>query len=121
MSARRTAGALVMTLMLAACATNDGPTAQPQSDMTGRWMLSAPNAPACGMEFNGAPGQMQGTINPEGGCPGNFFTSKRWSFAQDTLTLTIADDKDAPLAQLALGNGQFTGKSTAGMPVTLSR
>ena len=111
-----------MALMLAACATNDGPTAlQPQSDMTGRWMLSAPNAPACGMEFNGAPGQMQGTINPEGGCPGNFFTSKRWSFAQDTLTLTIADDKDAPLAQLALSDGRFTGKSTAGTPVTLSR
>jgi protease inhibitor Inh len=122
MGARRIAGAVAMTLMLAACATNDGPTApQPQSDMIGRWMLSAPNAPACGMEFQGVPGQTQGTINPEGGCPANFFTSKRWMFTQDTLTLTIADDKDAPLAQLALGDGRFTGKSTAGLPVTLSR
>ena len=121
---RRIAGSVVMTLMLAACAINDGPTPpppQPQNDMTGRWMLSAPNAPACGMEFQGVPGQLQGTINPEGGCPGKFFTSKRWSFAQDTLTLTIADQNDQPLAQFALSDGRFAGKSTAGMPVTLSR
>jgi hypothetical protein len=124
MGARRIAGAVMMTLMLAACASEQGPTPpapQPQKDMTGRWMLSAPNAPPCGMEFQGVPGQMQGTINPEGGCPGNFYTSKRWTFAQDTLTLTIADQNDQLLAQLALGDGHFTGKSTAGLPVTLSR
>jgi hypothetical protein len=120
----RIAGAVVMTVMLAACASDRGPTPpapQPQNDMTGRWMLSAPNAPPCGMEFQGVPGQMQGTINPEGGCPGNFYTSKRWTFAQDTLTLTIADQNDQLLAQLALGDGRFTGKSAAGLPITLSR
>ena len=124
MGGRRIAGAVVIGLTLGACATNEGPTPpapQPQNDMSGRWILSAPNAPPCSMEFQGLPGQMQGTINPEGGCPGNFFTSKRWTFIQDTLTLTIADRENQPLAQLALGDGRFTGKSTAGMPVTLSR
>ncbi len=60
MGARRIAGAIVMALMLAACASEQGPTPPtplPQNDMTGRWMLAAPNAPACGMEFDGAPGQ----------------------------------------------------------------
>ena len=80
-----------------------------------------PQRAALRHEFQGVPGQLQGTINPEGGCPGNFFTSKRWAFTQDTLTLTIADQNNQPLAQLALGEGRFTGKSTAGMPVTLSR
>jgi len=113
-----------MALMLAACASEQGPTPPtplPQNDMTGRWMLAAPNAPACGMEFDGTPGQQSGTIRPEGGCPGNFFMSKRWTFTQDTLTLTIADEDNQPLAQLALGDGRFTGKSTAGLPVSLSR
>jgi hypothetical protein len=123
MDGRRIVGAVVIGLMLGACA-NEGPTPpapQPQNDMSGRWMLSAPNAPACAMEFQGVPGQSQGTINPEGGCPGSFFTSKRWTFTQDTLTLTIADQNNQPLAQLALGDGRFAGKSTAGMPVMLSR
>ena len=124
MGARRITGGIIMTLMLAACASEQGPappTPLPQSDMTGRWMLSAPNAPACGMEFEGAPGQTQGTINPDGGCPGNFYTSRNWTFTLDTLTLTIADNKNQPLAQLKLSGTQFTGQSTAGTPVTLSR
>jgi hypothetical protein len=120
----RSAGGIVLAVMLSACASTEGPAPpapQPQNDMSGRWMLSAPNAPACGMEFQGVPGQLQGTISPDGGCPGHFFTSKRWTFTQDTLSLTIADQNNQPLAQLALGDGRFTGKSTAGMPVTLSR
>lgn len=124
MSARRIAGGIVLAVVLAACASNDGPTPpapQPQNDISGRWMLAAPNAPACGIQFQGVPGQLQGTINPEGGCPGNFFTSKRWTFTQDTLTLTIADQNNQPLAQFALRDGRFAGKSTAGIPVTLSR
>ena len=45
--------------------------------------------------------------------------SRNWAFAQDTLT--IANDKNEPLAQLKLSGGQFTGQSTAGTPVTLTR
>ncbi len=123
MHARTAAGAAV-ALMLGACATEQGPTAPtplPQSDVTGRWMLAAPNAPPCGMEFEGAPGQTQGTINPDGGCPGNFYTSRNWTFTLDTLTLTIADTKNQPLAQLKLSGAEFTGQSTTGLPITLSR
>jgi hypothetical protein len=122
--AARTAGGMVMAALLAACATEQGPVPAaltPQSDMTGRWLLTAPNAPPCGMEFGGAPGQVAGPIVPEGGCPGKFFTSRRWTFAQDTLTLTITDRDNVPLAQFTLGGGQFAGKTTAGQPVTLSR
>jgi len=124
MGAPRIAEGIVMALMLGACASEQGPTPpapMPQLGMAGRWMLTAPNAPACGMEFDGNPGQPDGTIQPEGGCPGNFFMSKHWTFMQDTLTLTITDDKNQPLAQLTLADGRFAGKSTAGMPVSLSR
>ncbi len=113
-----------MALMLGACESNQGPippTRLPQTDLTGRWMLSAPNAPACGMDFSGAPDQKQGTVSPEGGCPGHFYLSKRWTFAQDTQTLTITSDENEPLAQLELSGGQFTGQSTTGTPVTLAR
>ncbi len=115
---------VVIALMLGACASDQGPTPPtplPQTDMTGRWMLSAPNAPACGMEFDGTPGKLQGSIVPDGGCPGNFFMSKHWAFTQDTLKLTIADNKNEPLAQLNLSGEQFTGQSKAGTPITLSR
>jgi hypothetical protein len=125
MGAARIAEGVVMALLLGACATEQGsapaPPPPPQSDMSGRWLLSAPNAPPCGMEFGGAPGQVGGSIVPDGGCPGKFFTSKRWTFTQDTLTLTIADRDNAPLAQFTLADGRFTGKSAAGLPVTLSR
>src|ERR1051325_2021217 len=123
MGAVRTGQGMLMAVMLSTCATEHGPTPTPtpQSDMSGRWLLSAPNAPPCSMEFGGAPGQVDGSIVPEGGCPGKCFTSKRWTFTQDTLTLTIADRDNVPLAQLNLAGGRFAGKSATGLPVTLSR
>jgi hypothetical protein len=122
MGALRIAGSMVMALMVGACAGEQ--IAQPAETplargMNGRWMLSAPNAPPCGMEFDGGPGQQQGLVRPEGGCPGNFYMSRRWTLAQDTLT--IADNDNAPLAQLKLAGDRFAGQSTAGLPVTLSR
>jgi hypothetical protein len=88
--------------------------------MTGRWLLAAPNSPACGMAFAGAPGAQLGTIAPEGGCPGNFFTSRKWNFEQTGLV--IRDHNGEPLAQLSLASGtNFDGKASSGEPVTLSR
>ena len=87
--------------------------------MVGRWMLSAPDAPACGMNFAGAPGKQEGTIAPEGGCPESFFTSRHWTLQQGTLT--IDDHENNPLAQLSFAADRFEGKSTAGVPVTLAR
>jgi hypothetical protein len=82
-------------------------------------MLSAPNAPVCGMNFAGAPGAREGRVAPEGGCPEKFFMSRRWSIEQDKLT--IIDSENNPLAQLNLADGQFQGKSITGTPVTLTR
>ena len=87
--------------------------------MTGRWILSAPNAPSCGMNFADAPGGHEGAIEPEGGCPGNFFTSRHW-----TLAAGRAHDQrpeNQPLAQLTFTDGHFEGQATAGTPVTLTR
>ena len=44
--------------------------------MAGRWILAAPNAPTCGINFSGAPGVQQGTLLPEGGCPEKFYLSR---------------------------------------------
>jgi hypothetical protein len=115
---------VLIALLLADCAGGPfgdsipaAPT--PTDDMTGRWFLAAPNAPPCGMNFGGAPGAQQGTITPDGGCPGKFFTSRRWTFEQGALV--INDDENKPLAHLTLAGGRFEGQATAGMAVTLSR
>jgi Protease inhibitor Inh len=112
----RGAGGVVMTLMLAACA---GAPFAAQNTMSGRWKLSAPNAPLCDMNFDGEPGANQGTIVPDGGCPGELFKSSQWLLAQDTLT--IGDSQNQPLATLKLAAHGFQGTSTTGMPVTLTR
>ncbi|MGH6665068.1 MAG: AprI/Inh family metalloprotease inhibitor [Pseudolabrys sp.] len=87
--------------------------------MTGRWILAASNAPTCGMNFAGSPGAQQGTVTPEGGCPGSFFTSTHWRLDQGMLV--IDDEENQPLAQLTYAGGRFEGQATAGMAVTLTR
>lgn len=87
--------------------------------MTGRWLLAEPGVKPCGMRFGGAAGAQEGSIAPEGGCPGNFFTSRHWAIENGTLV--IKDHRNEPLANLAFANGQFQGTSVTGTPVTLSR
>lgn len=84
--------------------------------MAGRWFLTAPNAPPCGVTFSGT---QQGRVVPEGGCPGRFFLSRRWSLDGDTLT--ISDNDGEALGQLKLAGGKFEGQAVTGMTVTLSR
>ena len=109
-----------MALMLAACAGDPVAAPQATASMAGRWTLAAPNAPSCRMTFEEAPGQSdQGTIQPEGGCPGELFRSRVWALAQGLLT--IDDSGNQPLATLTLANNGFQGTSTAGMPVALTR
>jgi hypothetical protein len=124
MSRIKFAGGILIASMLGACAGNPfGDTAPitpaPNSDMAGRWILAAPNAPTCGMNFSGAPGAQSGRIVPEGGCPGNFFTSRRWTLDQGALM--ISDDENQPLARLSFASGHYEGHATAGMTVTLTR
>ncbi len=117
----RVSGSTLIALFLASCATGSigaGNASAPDAGMAGRWMLAAPNAPMCGMNFAGARGTREGNVSPEGGCPGKFFMSRRWSLGQDGLT--IIDEDSQPLATLSYTNGRFEGHSTTGLPVTLT-
>jgi hypothetical protein len=72
------------------------------------------------MNFGATTGAAEGTIAPEGGCPGNFFTSRKWVFEENGLI--IRDHTGQPLARLALGQaGRFDGQATSGQAVSLNR
>ena len=75
----RAAGSILIALLLAGCAGGGslGGSAAPDTGMAGRWILAAPNAPICGINFAGAPGARDGAVAPEGGCPEKFFMSRR--------------------------------------------
>ncbi len=71
-------------------------------------------------ERTASPGAMpRGTIAPEGGCPGNFFMSRRWTFERGALI--IRDFKGRQLAQLTYTGGHFEGRDTTGGILTLSK
>ena len=90
----------------------------PPIDLAGRWRLTAAAGGACFMTLGDAPGATQGTIAPEGGCPGNFFTSRKWTFEHDALI--IRDHKGQPLAQLSFTGGHFEGQDDKGGTLSLS-
>jgi hypothetical protein len=117
----RHATCFFLALMVAGCASGaltPGTTnSTSEFGMPGRWMLSAPNSPMCGMNFTGA-GQ-SGKISPEGGCPGNFYLSRSWALESDTLV--IKDENDNTLARLPNTGGRFEGPAVVGLTVTLAR
>jgi hypothetical protein len=126
MTAVRAATKALVVLTLTGCAGeqisvgSSAPAAAPiDASMTGRWILAAPNSPSCGVEFRGAVAARNGAVAPDGGCPGNFYMSRRW--AMEGNVLTIADDENQPLAQLRPGGTRFEGQSINGVPVTLER
>jgi hypothetical protein len=94
------------------------PPQPPPIDLAGRWRLAAASG-ACLMTFAAVPGAADGTIAPAGGCPGNFFTSRKWAFEHDKLV--IRDHKSEALAELSFAAGRFQGQVTGGGPVTLAR
>ncbi len=97
-----------------------GRSRPPPVSMAGRWTLSSPGGGTCAMNFGGAPGAAEGTIAPEGGCPGNFFTSRKWVF--EDAGLLIRDHTGQPLAQLAFAPpGRFDGQAATGQAVSLGR
>ena len=119
----RGAACLALALMLAGCAggqslLSDASTPAPES-MNGRWVLSAPNGPPCGMNFAGSAGALTGTISPEGDCPERFYLSRRWAIGESGLTIT--DDDNNMLATMTFSGGQFSGTSASGTSVKLSR
>jgi Protease inhibitor Inh len=89
-------------------------------NMAGRWLFSVTGAGQCHMTFRAtSPNAVEGTVAPEGGCPGKFFTSRKWVY--DQASLTMQDHKGEPLARLTVVGEQFEGSATSGEPVTLIR
>ena len=71
------------------------------------------------MTFGDTPGSAEGTIAPAGGCPGNFFISRKWTFDHDMLI--VRDYKGEVLVELSFADGRFEGKDFSGAAMTLSR
>jgi hypothetical protein len=126
------ASALILVLLaLTGCSgidwpgSSSSPTAPPQAgappvSLAGRWQLSSPSRGQCNMTFGASsPTAADGTIAPEGGCPGKFYMSRKWTY--DQTGLTLRDHNGQPLAQLAGDGGNFQGKATSGEPVALMR
>ena len=126
---RLAATIVFLPLALAGCAGETAVTGAPASatrysappeSMSGRWQLAAPGLSQCAMTFGASQSEGEGTIAPEGGCPGNFYTSRKWTFEQGSLV--IRDHNGQPLGQLAqAAPGRFDGKATNGQQVLLSR
>jgi len=126
----RASAFLLTMLALAACGSerftgldsgvlSSQPSAPPAA-MAGRWLFSSPSRGQCNMTFGASsPAAADGTIAPEGGCPGKFYMSRKWTY--DQTGLTLRDHNGQPLAQLAGEGGNFQGKATSGEPVALMR
>jgi hypothetical protein len=123
---------LLSATLLAGCWSNDravvqgaaapsGPVAAPPPvNLAGKWTLSATGAGSCAMTFGAQPEAVEGTIAPAGGCPYNFFTSRKWSYT--STGLMIRDHNAQTLAQLQpVGDSRFEGKTSAGQDIALSR
>ena len=94
------------------------PPQPPPIEVAGRWRLAAASG-ACLMTLAAAPGAADGTIAPAGGCPGDFFTSRKWTFEHDMLI--VRNHKGEALAELSFSAGRFQGQATGGGSVTLVR
>jgi hypothetical protein len=95
-------------------------TAAPPVSLAGRWTLSATGASSCAMTFGANANATEGTIAPAGGCPFNFYTSRKWTYTE--AGLTIRDHTAQTLAQLApAGPNRFEGKTSAGQDIALLR
>src|ERR1700751_4293650 len=92
----------------------------PPVEITGRWQFTSTAGGTCAMVFSANPGSGEGTIAPQGGCPGKFFTSRRWSYDQDTLI--IREHKGEMLARLPFSPpARFEGQAAPGETISLSR
>jgi hypothetical protein len=96
------------------------PPAPPPVDLAGKWKFSVAGGGACVMTFGNDPAAAaDGTVAPAGGCPGNFFTSRKWTFEHDMLI--IRNHKGEVLVELSFADGRFAGQAVNGSALTLSR
>jgi predicted small secreted protein len=127
------ASILLAALALAACNTdglgggaNSGASSSsfsqpsaPPVPIAGRWQFSSPGRGQCNMTFGAANATAaEGTIAPEGGCPGKFYMSRKWTYDQNGLTMR--DHNGQTLALLVGEGGRFDGKAASGESVALS-
>src|SRR5271168_347029 len=91
----------------------------PPVDVAGKWKLSVAGGSACVMTFGGSTGASDGSIAPAGGCPGSFFTSRKWSYEHDRLV--VRNHKGEVLVELSFANGHFEGQAAGGGTVSLAR
>jgi hypothetical protein len=92
----------------------------PPVSLAGRWTLSSTGTGSCAMTFGANANATEGTIAPAGGCPFNFYTSRKWTYTE--AGLTIRDHTAQTLAQLApAGPNRFEGKTGSGQDIALSR
>jgi Protease inhibitor Inh len=123
---------LLIATLLAGCWSTDRPAvesaavstvpaaAAPPVNLAGRWTLSAVGSGSCAMTLGAQTGATEGSIAPAGGCPFNFYTSRKWSYT--TAGLNIRDHNGQALAQLSpAGPDRFEGKTNAGQEIALSR
>jgi Protease inhibitor Inh len=136
-----TTSTLICTALLAACSGSDrftwdsgtssspasgeapasgSPAVTPPLNLAGRWTLSSTGTNSCAMTFGANPNATEGTIAPAGGCPFNFYTSRKWTYGETGLT--IRDHNTQTLAQLApAGPNRFEGRTGSGQDIALSR
>jgi hypothetical protein len=99
-------------------ATAPAPAQPPPVDLAGKWKLSGAGG-TCLMTLTDEPGSTDGKIAPAGGCPGNFFMSRKWSYQHEALT--IRDFKGQALVELSFADGRFEGQASGGGAMTLVR
>jgi hypothetical protein len=120
---------MLASLALAACSggaalfgTSAAPeaTRPPPVNLAGRWLFAQQSRGQCRMTFGAAaPAATEGTIAPEGGCPGKFYMSRKWT--AEAGSIVMRDHNGKPLAELSGQGTQLTGKTANGEPVTLTR
>ncbi len=71
------------------------------------------------MTFTDETGATDGKIAPAGGCPGNFFTSRKWTYEHGALI--VRDFKAQNLTELTFSGDYFEGKDADGGQITLAR
>jgi len=81
--------------------------------------MSVAGGGGCVMTLGDTAGAAEGSVAPAGGCPGNFFTSRKWTFEHDRLI--IRNHKGEVLAELSFADGRFEGQATNGAGVSLTR
>jgi hypothetical protein len=81
--------------------------------------MSVAGGGGCVMTLGDTTGAAEGSVAPAGGCPGNFFTSRKWTFEHDRLI--IRNHKGEVLVELSFTGGRFEGQATNGAGVSLTR